>query len=285
AFIIASAMGQGKPKWQLYLENEKQELEQEWGEDITEDFFPIITPLLLDDGDPVAASQKAAREFIDLLVKKWLPKDTARRTYDEPDDTPPLYTEEQSLNINFQSLGNFIYGLIPELPYPGIEHDKILNFLLHINELWNQAHFDSQKNSTIKSFQYGLECDASEWAGAIHGVMRVKMLKLISYDLYVLLGELDKRKPPPSELYLQVHSSIWADYILIAGLELAKEIRNPCGELKFPLTKAEWKVGAGHLAKVAEKVSEDTPWDLKRCAQKAYQQMRELIPEAFVEEV
>uniref|UniRef100_A0A8H7TUJ7 Uncharacterized protein n=1 Tax=Bionectria ochroleuca TaxID=29856 RepID=A0A8H7TUJ7_BIOOC len=280
---------QEKPKWQLYLEKEKQDLEQEWGEDITEDLFPIVTPLLLDDGDPVAASQKAAREFIDLLVNKWVPKDTARRTFDEPDDTPPLYTKERSLELNFESLGNFIYGLVPELPYPGIEHDKILYFLLHIKELWNQANFDAQKNSDLKFFEYGLEIGASESAGAIHesnkhlcdparslyamfarllaaGVMRVKILNLISYDLYVLLEELHKRKPSPSELYLQVHSSIWADYILIAGLELAKEVRNPCGELKFPLTRAQWKAGAEHLAK-------------------AYQKMRELVPEAFVEEV
>jgi hypothetical protein len=196
---------QEKPKWQLYLEKEKQDLEQEWGEDITEDLFPIVTPLLLDDGDPVAASQKAAREFIDLLVNKWVPKDTARRTFDEPDDTPPLYTKERSLELNFESLGNFIYGLVPELPYPGIEHDKILYFLLHIKELWNQANFDAQvlesslislfsldaflllsiycyhsyssiayltgqqKNSDLKFFEYGLEIGASESAGAIHG--------------------------------------------------------------------------------------------------------------------
>ncbi|CAH0052201.1 unnamed protein product [Clonostachys solani] len=308
---MTSAPTQEKPKWQLYLE--KEELELEWPEVITDDLFPIATSLLLDDGDPVAASQKAAREFMDILVNKWVPKDTQRRTYDEPDDTPPLYTEEQSLNSNFQCLGDFIYGLVPELPYPSIEHDKILYFLLHIKELGNQANFDSQKNSDLKSFHYGLECDASEWAGAVDvpptleesekhlcdrprslyamlakllaaGVMRVRILKLISYDLHMLLG-IDKRKPPPSEFERQHHSSVWAEYILIAGQELAKEVKNPCGELKFPLTAVEWKAGAEHLAKVAEKTPEDAPWDLKRRAQNAYQQMRELVPEAFVEEV
>lgn len=154
---MASAPTQEKPKWQLYLENEKLEEEQEWGEDITEDFFPIVTRLLLDNDDPVAASQKAAREFIDLLVNKWVPKDTARRTYDEPDDTPPLYTKERSLELNFESLGNFIYGLVPELPYPGIEHDKILYFLLHIKELWNQANFDPQVHESSLIYLFSLD--------------------------------------------------------------------------------------------------------------------------------
>jgi hypothetical protein len=117
------------------------------------------------------------------------------------------------------------------------------------------------------------------------GVIRVTVLKMISYDLHMLLGKRDKMKPPSSEFERQHHSSVWAENILIAGQELAKEVKSPCGELKFPLTKVEWKAGAEHLAKVAEAVPEDAPWDLKPRAQKAYEQMRELVPEAFVEEV
>jgi hypothetical protein len=73
------------------------------------------------------------------------------------------------------------------------------------------------------------------------------------------------------------------NYILIAGEAYAKEAKAP-QRLHLAVDANKWRLWASKLREVADVVDQNAKWDLKERAQKAYDKMVELYPEAFEDE-
>jgi hypothetical protein len=73
------------------------------------------------------------------------------------------------------------------------------------------------------------------------------------------------------------------NYILIAGEAFAKEAKEP-QRWRLVLNANKWRLWASKLRDVADVVDKNAKWDLKERAQKAYDKMVELYPEAFEDE-
>lgn len=80
-----------------------------------------------------------------------------------------------------------------------------------------------------------------------------------------------------------VAAVIAAQYILLAGEVLAKLATEPNPGWKWP-TLEKWKAWAMKFKDAAATAAEESEWDLKRNAQKAYNKMVQLHPELFEEQ-
>jgi hypothetical protein len=74
------------------------------------------------------------------------------------------------------------------------------------------------------------------------------------------------------------------NYILIAGEAFAKEAKTPSQKWHLELNAKKWRLWASKLREVADIVDKDAKWDLKERAQKAFNKMVALYPEAFQDE-
>lgn len=71
------------------------------------------------------------------------------------------------------------------------------------------------------------------------------------------------------------------NHILLAGELFVEGAKSPLRKWKFELNATKWKLWASKIKAVAETVDENARWELKEKAQKAYEKMVELYPEAF----
>ncbi|RSL94797.1 hypothetical protein CDV31_014161 [Fusarium ambrosium] len=287
-----------RPPWLSYVEDRITEENEQF--DSGAIYFEIVRDLLLAPDDDDTAVSKAIKRFNENYVAGFAGEDFGRRQ-------PPEYAAGDILN----EISIAVFETVGKVSFTDIRHDRLANFLIGLKrdaagefkkedpqfvyfgwgleaaaaDDWNDSHAegvttdnefrtasqasDSWVNKSAllaKLFSAGLlDADGTRW---ISGDFESAFETRTSGDLSSNIG----RK---AQLVAQ------ANYILIAGDTYIKEVKQPSKKYRVEVTPARWKLWASKMREVTDASSVDAEWDLKNRAQKAYEKMVELYPEAF----
>ncbi|KAJ4171448.1 hypothetical protein NW754_013216 [Fusarium falciforme] len=275
-----------RPPWLAHVEDRIAEGNEQF--DSGAMYFEIIRDLLLAPDSDDTAIPKAMKRFHEHYVAGFAGKDFGRRQ-------PPEYAAGDVLN----EISIAVFETVGKISFTDIRHDRLANFLIGIKrdaadefskeaavaEDWNSSHAQGvtrdnefrtasqtshswvNKSALLaKLFSAGLlDADGTRW---ISGDFESAFETRTSGELATNIG----RK---AQVVAQ------ANYILIAGDAYIKEVKQPSKKYRVEVTPARWNLWASKLQEVADTASIDAEWDLKSRAQKAYEKMVELYPEAF----
>lgn len=92
------------------------------------------------------------------------------------------------------------------------------------------------------------------------GALGIRGSQIAALELAHGLTPEPKKRDASSELSLRCRADIAAQYILIAGETMVKEVKSPSVRPKYPLRRKEWKIWAACFKHLAETLPEDAEW-------------------------
>ncbi|UPK95267.1 hypothetical protein LCI18_006202 [Fusarium solani-melongenae] len=287
-----------RPPWLIHVEGRIAEENEQF--DSGAIYFEIIRDLLLAPDSDDTAVPKAIKQFNEHYVAGFAGEDFGRRQ-------PPEYAAGNILN----EISIAVFETVGKVSFTDIRHDRLANFLIGIKR--EAADELSKEDPHFVYFGWGLEAAAAEDWNSSHaqGVTRDNEFRTASQASHSWVNKSALLAKLFSAGLLDADGTRWisgdfesafetrtsgdletnigrkaqvvaqANYILIAGDAYIKEVKQPSKKYRVEVTPARWKLWASKLQEVADAASIDAEWDLKNRAQKAYEKMVELYPEAF----
>ncbi|KAH7256281.1 hypothetical protein BKA59DRAFT_552087 [Fusarium tricinctum] len=286
-----------RPLWLVHIE---QTIEEERDELFSESpFYEIVRDLLLAPEDDSHAVSQAVSRFYQLYAAG----------AEERSRKPPEYSAGHYLN----SIACVAFETAREVPFNTYQHDRLVEFLVGIKK--GAADEYDTKDPKFVYYRWGLETAADEhwnhgpvdaltqkratepelvWTGSWIGIAAL-IAKLFKEGLLDddgprwITGDFVRafKSNAPGDVTIDIgrQAQVLAvvNYILIAGEAYAKEAKAP-QRLHLAVDANKWRLWASKLREVADVVDQNAKWDLKERAQKAYDKMVELYPEAFEDE-
>ncbi|KAF5604877.1 hypothetical protein FPCIR_730 [Fusarium pseudocircinatum] len=282
------------PSWLEFL---NESIEEE-GDDFDSEApsYEIVRDLLVAPEDDDTAVSRAVTRFYDLYKA-------------EAHELGKL--EDHGAGGFLNSIAAIAFEVAPKLWYTNWRHQRIAEFLIAIkngaaeeyseedpqfvwigwgvtaaaSESWNAGHVD---HYTVKHSKRSEDTWTGEWfstSGLISKLFQGGCLEdygqlWISKDLERAL-ESSTSGDVKTDAGRQAQVLAAVNHILIAGEAFVEGAKNPLPKWKFELNTTKWKLWASKIKEVAETVDENARWGLKERAQKAYEKMVELYPEAF----
>ncbi|KAM0296152.1 hypothetical protein ACHAPM_010408 [Fusarium culmorum] len=284
-----------QPRWLTNIENNiKEELEEFPSEPR---YYEIVRDLLLAPKDNEQAVPHAVDRFYQLYA------DGAETEQREP----PEYGAAYKLN----SIADVVFEAVRDVFYTTLEHDRLAKLLIGIKK-GAVAEYDTE-NPQFFYHDWGLETIASGSWNASHVDASTKNLvtdpepiwteawintsSLISklyneglldtdgpiwltWDFVVAFEKLTKGDVA-SDAGRQAQVLAPINHILLAGEPFADEAKVAADGRILELNAAKWKLWASKIKEIADAVDDGARWDLKSQAQKAFDEMVRLYPEAF----
>ncbi|KAF4447895.1 hypothetical protein F53441_8645 [Fusarium austroafricanum] len=263
-------------------------------------YYEIVRDLLLAPEDDDSAVAKAVTQFYDLYVSE------AGKEKREP----PEYGAGYSLD----SIASIAFELTYEVWYTSAEHERLAKFLIAIKS--GAADKYDEEDPQFVYFDWGLEAAADQswnvshvdyytgknsgepedpWAGPWFstaaliakvfqgGCLENAGPRWIAGD-FKRTFELPTSGDIKTDAGRQAQVLATVNYILLAGEAFVAGAKGPSPKWHFEHTVMKWKLWASKVKEVADAVDENARWDLKERAQRAYDKMVELLPEAFESE-
>ncbi|RBQ76607.1 hypothetical protein FVER14953_00268 [Fusarium verticillioides] len=282
------------PSWLEYLNERIQEERDELFSESPS--YKTVRDLLVASEDDDTAISRAVTKFYDLY------KAEAGKGAKWGDHGAGEYLNTISM---------IAFEVAPKLWYTSWRHQRIAEFLIAIkdgaaekyseedpqfvwigwglsaaaSECWNAGHVD---HYTAKNSKEPQEIWAGEWFSTnslISKLFQAGCLEdygylWVSKDLEKTFG-ISTSGDVKTNAGRQAQVLAAVNHILLAGEVFVEGAKNPLPKWKFELNATKWKLWASNIKEVAEAVDENARWDLKERAQKAYEKMVELYPEAF----
>ncbi|RGP77604.1 hypothetical protein FLONG3_4295 [Fusarium longipes] len=284
-----------RPRWLIEIEKNIEEQLDEFASESP--YYEIVRDLLLAPQDSDSAVSDAANKFFDLY--------TADAEHERRE--PPEYMAGLKLN----SIADIAFETVRDVSYTSQEHDRLLNFLVAIKngaaeeydtedpkfvyhgwglekaarEYWNPMHVDGTDIQLAKGSE---DIWTEGWINTSAFVAKLYRASLLpengpewlTWDFEQAFEVLTKGDIN-SNAGRQAQVLAVINYILIAGEVFSKDAKTTDDGRKYELNAKKWKLWASKIQEIYENVNEDARWDLKARAQKAYDKMVELYPEAF----
>ncbi|KPM38479.1 hypothetical protein AK830_g8083 [Neonectria ditissima] len=290
-----------KPSWLTYI-NQRIEEEEEIWEDTAH--YQIVRDLLLAPDDDDDAVSKAAKKFRDNYVAGFA-------KYPVEERQAPEYLAGEEVN----SISDIVFEVVPFVPFTDITHDKLANLLIEIKAS-AAGSFDTE-NPQFVYYNWGFEAAANDswkhnhangWIPEHQEPEAAKQACESWLNRAALIaklfkaGMLDSEGPPwtwhdfESAFETATHGEVatnigrqaqilaTANYIILAGESVVKDVKAPSKTWQAGATPEKWKLWASKLEEAANTVGEDAAWEFKNRTQKAHDMMVELFPEAFKED-
>ncbi|EMT61140.1 hypothetical protein NOF04DRAFT_9269 [Fusarium oxysporum II5] len=292
--ITEVAQPSDAPSWLKFLD---ERIEEERDGLFSESpSYEIVRDLLVASEDDDTAVSQAVTKFYDLY------KAEAGRQSKMPDHGAGYYLNTISL---------IAFEVAPKVWYASWRHDRITEFLIAIkdgaakefdeedpqfvwigwglqaaaSESWNAGHVDTY---TAKNSQEPEDVWAGEWFSSCALLAKLFRGGCLDNDgQHWITKDLERTFEVCTSGDIKTDAGRQAqvlaaiNHILLAGEVFVKGAKNPLPKWKFELNATKWKLWASKIKEVAETVDETARWDLKDRAQKAYEKMVELYPEAF----
>ncbi|KAF5007925.1 hypothetical protein FDECE_5841 [Fusarium decemcellulare] len=296
----SSQESSAQPAWLLLVDSRIEE--EDDGLDFISNavFFRIIRDLLLAPDDDSAAVSQAIKKFEDNYLSSLTGEDLGGQA-------APEYGAGDELN----AISLAVLETVVEVPFTDTKHDQLAELLvgiknsaaeefdtsnprfvyfdsglsLAVRESWNASHAES---GMPYSEDRPLVKLANEWlsisallAKLYRGGLLHDMGPVWIFDDLEDALETRTRGDIAIDLGRQAQVLATANYILIAGESVVKEVKKPSRKYEFELSAARWRLWAMNFQQAANAASEESGWDLKNRIQKAHDKMVELYPEAF----
>ncbi|KAF4332553.1 hypothetical protein FBEOM_13652 [Fusarium beomiforme] len=285
------------PSWLEFL---NQRIEEERDELFSEaPSHEIVRDLLTAPEDDASAVSQAVTKFFTLYKS-------------EADQLSKL--EEQGAGAYLNSISTIVFEVATKVWYTSWKHDRLAEFVIAIKrgaaddyneedpqfvwigwgleaaaaEQWNAGHVDTYtaKNSTEPEDVW-----AGEWFSTSGLIAKLFQGGCLDNDGHFRITKDLERTfegctsgDVKTDAGRQAQVLAAVNYIILAGETFVKGAKNPSPKGNFELSARKWKFWASKIKEVAETVDKDARWDLKDRAQKAYDKMVELYPEAFSSE-
>ncbi|SCV33274.1 uncharacterized protein FFB14_04424 [Fusarium fujikuroi] len=285
------------PSWLEFL-NER--IEEERDELFSESpSYEIIRNLLVASEDDNTAVSQAVTKFYDLY---------------EAEADKRVKWEDHGAGEYLNTIAIIAFDVAPKLWYKSWRHQRIAQFLIAIkngaaeeyheeyprfawigwgleaaaSECWNAGHVD---HYTAKNSKEHEDTWAGEWfstSALISKLFQGGCLEddghhWIAHDLEKAF-EVKTSGEVRTDAGRQAQVLAAVNHILLAGESFVEGAKNPLSKWKFQLNATKWKLWASKIKEVGETVDDNARWELKEKAQKAYEKMVELYPEAFSSE-
>ncbi|KAM0434878.1 hypothetical protein ACHAQK_008573 [Fusarium lateritium] len=287
-----------RPRWLVRIEETIEEERDEFASESP--YYEIIRDLLLAPKDDSKAVSQAVSRFYDLYAAG--AEDEIRK--------PPEYSAGHKLN----TIASIAFETAADALFTTDQHDRLAKLLIGIKD--QAAHEYDTEDPKFVYYGWGLETAASESWNAGHvdastqkfatepesvwteswinkaallaklfkaGLLEADAPRWIAND-FERAFESNTPGNVTSDIGRQAQVLALVNYILIAGESFVKEAKTPSQKWHFELDAKKWRLWASKLRDVADAVDENARWDLKARAQKAYDKMVELYPEAFKDE-
>ncbi|KIL88031.1 hypothetical protein FAVG1_08914 [Fusarium avenaceum] len=294
---------QSSPESNKWLTHISTRIEEEKEEAFPQDHhYEIVRDVLLQSDDSDKAVSQAIEKFYSHYIAGFSEKGSGGRQ-------PPEYQAGNELN----GIAVIVFEIIVEIPFTDPKQDVLSRFLIGIAK--NAADTFDEKDPKFVCYDWAIQAAAVDrWnactlnAGPLdyqgQGVTEAintwistaaLIAKLFRANLLGKYGPLwvsadfknafeTQMDPESIELPLKQAKIIAAaNYILLAGESFSKEAKESSKKRGYVLDASKWKVWATALQEIADKVDENTEFDLKHKAQEAHDRMVKLYPEAFEE--
>ncbi|EKJ72935.1 hypothetical protein FPSE_06981 [Fusarium pseudograminearum CS3096] len=284
-----------RPRWLINIENSiKEELEEFPSEPRC---YEIVRDLLLAPKDNEQAVPDAVDRFYQLCA------DGAETEQREP----PEFGAAFKLN----SIAGVVFEVVRDVFYTTLEHDRLTELLIGIkkgaaaeydaenprfvyhdwgletiaNGSWNASHVDaSTANLATDPEQVWTEAwiNTSALISKLYkeGLLDTEGLIWLTWDFVMAFEKLTKGDVA-SDAGRQAQVLAPINHILLAGEPFADEAKVAADGRILELNAAKWKLWASKIKEIADAVDDGARWDLKSQAQKAFEKMVTLYPEAF----
>ncbi|CVK84829.1 uncharacterized protein FMAN_01756 [Fusarium mangiferae] len=280
-----------------WLEFLNERIEEERDELFSESpSYEIVRDLLVASEDDDTAISQAVTKFYDLY----------RAEADKR-----VKWEDHGAGEYLNTIAIIAFDVAPKLWYTSWRHQRIAEFLIAIkngaaakyheedprfvwigwgieaaaSECWNAGHVD---HYTAKNSEGHEDTWAGEWfstSALISKLFQGGCLEddghhWIAHDLErAFEGKTSGDVKTDAGRQAQVLAAL--NHILLAGELFVEGAKNPLPKWKFQMNATKWKLWASKIKEVAETVDENARWELKERAQKAFEKMVGLYPEAF----